>query len=357
MKLIFTSYVSTLQCSDPDEWLKRIESYTGILESLAERHDVRSIERINYSGELEKNGVKYFFVKFRSQVNRFPFAMHRFIKSCQPDVVFVNGFFPFQVIQLRMTLGKGVKIIILHRAEKPFKGFKKYLQKIADRYIHAYLFVSSEFGRQWEEAGNISASKGHEVIQASSVFHPADKQSAKNKLSIEGLPVFIWVGRLNANKDPLTAVKAFLDFSKRSPAAKLYMIYQSDELLKEVKTLIGSNEAILLVGKVEHNDLQEWYNSADFIISTSHYEGSGIAVAEGMSCGCVPIVSDIISYRKMVSGCGLIFTPGDHEELLSCLSSALNLDIESKRAEVLKQFNDELSFEAIARKIDRIIES
>ena len=357
MKLVFTSYVSSPEYNDPQAWLKRIEGYTGILESLSKTHSVTAIERINYEGELKHKGVSYHFIRLKKKVSRFPRRLHCIIKKSAPDVVFINGFFPLQLLQLRFSVGNNVKIIILHRAEKPFSGLKKYLQRIADKYIHAYLFVSNEFGRQWEQAGNLSSAKVREVMQASSVFYPDDRQLSKNKLSITGAPVFLWVGRLDINKDPLTIVKAFKEFLKQYPAAKLYMIYQSDELVTELIKLTGALNEIHLVGKVPHEELQAWYNSADFIISSSYYEGSGVSVCEAMSCGCIPVVTNIISFRKMTGNgkCGLLYDPGNEKDLYANLLAAMRLNIEEERIKVLEQFNKELSFEAIAGKIDHII--
>ena len=363
MKLIFTSYTSTPEYSQPELWLKRIEGYTGILESLSRNNKVIGIERINYEGEYEKKGVHYFFTRLKKKTVRFPFGMHRLVKGFQPDVVFINGFiFPLQIIQLRLKLGRSVKIFILHRAEKPFNGFRKYLQKQADKCVNGYLFTSSEFGNEWLQKGIISSChKIHEVIQASSSFHPEDKAIARASLSVAGAPVFLWVGRLDANKDPITVIKAFIDFLSFQPSARLYMIYQADELLGQARDLISLNkkakEAIRLIGQIPHEQLQSWYSSADFIISGSHYEGSGVAVSEAMSCGCIPVVTDISSFRRMTGPgkCGLLYKPGNDKELLKTLMQTNELDRELERERVLKQFGNELSFEAIARKINGVI--
>ena len=361
MKLIFTSYASSPEYNHPNLWLKRIEGYTGILEHLGRNNKVIGIERINYEGECERNGVQYLFIRFNSKVARFPFRMHNLVKKLKPDVVFINGFiFPLQIIQLRLTLGRSVKIIVLHRAEKPFSGIKRYLQKMADKAVDAYLFTTAEFGNDWKR--NINVKKIHEVIQGSSVFRPINK-TEDEQVIVNGLPVYLWVGRLDANKDPLTIIKAFLTFLKSYPDAKLYLIYQGDELLQEVMKLIRSDEkgtdAIRLVGKVFHQQMQDWYNRAGFIISGSHYEGSGIAVCEAMSCGCIPIVTDILSFRKMTGPdkCGLLFEAGNENDLLAALLKTRNMDMENERKKVLHQFNKELSFEAIATRINRIIEN
>jgi len=365
MKLLFTSYVSTPEYSQPGEWLKRIEGFTGILERLSNDHDVISIERINYEGEYKQNGVRYFFIKQKNKTVQFPFRMHRLIKQLKPDLVFVNGFiFPLQVIQLRWKLGKRAKIIVINQAEKPFNGVKGYLQKLADKYIHSHLFASSEFGKQWTQKGNIrKQEKIYEILHGSSVFKPADKAAARSSLAITGSPVFLWVGRLDSNKDPVTVIRAFISFLTHQPSAKLYMIYHTEELLKEVSSLVGRDEkitnAIKLVGRVQHQELQNWYNSADFIISGSHYEGGGIAVCEAMSCGCIPILTNIISFRKMTGPgkCGLLYQPGNEKELLEALIKTGQMNTGEERKKVLRQFEEELSFNAIGKKINKLIAS
>ena len=363
MKIVSTSYTNTVQFTDPVAWLQRINFYTGILEELAKKHRVESIEQINYSGVKEHKGVKYHFLNFRKSKLYFPRGLHNYIKKLQPDIVFVNGLiFPLQVVQLRLKLGRTVKIILLHRGEKPHRGIKRLLQKLADKCIDAYLFTSAEFGKDWTQHGNIgNQNKIHEVIQASSAFYQQEKFLARSAAGVDGSPIFLWVGRLDANKDPLTVVKAFIQFARFQPGAKLYMIYQSDELLNDIKDLIHQEantvKPINLVGKIAHEELQTWYNAADFIISGSHHEGSGIAVCEAMSCGCVPVLTDIISFRKMSGpgNCGLLYEPGNTASLLKILMQTLELDIEKERAKTLQQFKTELSFEAIAKKIAQVI--
>ena len=365
MKIVSTSYVNTTEYNDPVKWLERISFYTGLLEELAKHYTVESIEQINYNGKMLKNKVTYHFLSFKKKKLYFPFELHRYIKNLKPDIVFVNGFiFPLQVIQLRKTLGKAAKIIVLHRAEKPFSGIKGYLQTIADKSVDAYLFVSDEFSIEWIKKGIFKNKKKiHEVMQSSSIFFLEDKIVAKKILNINGGPVFLWVGRLEKNKDPVTVVKAFTKYLSFQPLAKLYMIYQDDQLLPEVKTLINATnktkDGIILIGKTEHRQLQTWYNAADFFISGSHYEGSGIAACEAMSCGCIPLLTDILSFRKMTGPdkCGMLYQPGNVDELLSVLIKISEMNIGSESEKTLKQFNNELSFTAITEKVKDIISS
>jgi glycosyltransferase involved in cell wall biosynthesis len=138
------------------------------------------------------------------------------------------------------------------------------------------------------------------------------------------------------------------------------MIYQSEHILAEVMDISTEfNDAIQLIGKIDHRQLQTWYNAADFFISGSHYEGSGIAACEAMSCGCIPVLTNIISFRRMTGPgkCGLLYEPGNAGDLLSALLKTNEMYIENEREKTLEQFRAELSFEALSKKIETAINS
>ncbi len=363
MHFVFVSYNYSPDCATPEAWIDRIEIYRGSLEYLSKNNTVTRVEQINYEGDLSHNGIRYYFTNFPKKTY-FPWQLNHFVKSLNPDIVVVSGLhYPLQVIQLRLTLGRKVRIIAQNHAEKPFKGIKKYLQKLADRCIDAYLFASREMGIEWVKNGNLaSAGKIYEVMEVSSVFSPMDKAAAIAKTGVKGSPAFLWVGRLNDNKDPLTVVKAFLKFAAQQPTAKLYMIYHTDELLSQINELLANSpqkDAITLIGKVPHSDLEYWFNSADIILSGSHYEGSGTAICEAMSCGCMPVVTDISSFRMITDNgrCGLLYEPGNENALLDVLNQTLALNIAEKQKLSLEYFKTNLSFEAIAAKIQEIARS
>jgi glycosyltransferase involved in cell wall biosynthesis len=361
MKYVFAGYVFTKEYNSPGAWIERIKAYTGVLEALAQNNEVISIEQIDYEGEYEKDGVKYYF---KHLTDRGGNQVNTFIKSLGPDVAIIQSLHhPLQVMQLRFTLGKQTRIIVQNHAEKPFTGIKKYLQKLSDRFTDAYLFASHDMGAEWVQTGNLtSLKKIHEVMEVSSVFSQMDKLAAKQKTGVKDGRIFLWVGRLNDNKDPLTVLKAFLRFAEVKPSARLYMIYHTEELLGQVQALLnGSSQknAVTLIGKVPHDELQYWFNSADIILSGSHYEGSGTAVCEAMSCGCMPVVTDIDSFRMITDNgkCGLLYEAGNEEALLTTLHQIDQIDMAGKQEASLDYFKSNLSFEAIAKRIQEIAAS
>jgi glycosyltransferase involved in cell wall biosynthesis len=358
MRFVSVNYNYSPDFRTPESWFKRTEGYAGILECLSRESEVICIKQINYKGDCLHNGVDYRFVDFGKKKTYFPLRLNRYIKNLNPDVILMQGLHhPLQLIELCLLLDKKTKLIVHHHAEKPFAGFKKIIQKIADQYADAYLFSSHDMGMDWVEKGIIgSPQKIHEVMEVSSVFYPVKKAAARLKTGVFGEPVFLWVGRLNENKDPLNVVRAFLNYSRIEPGARLYMIYHTDELFNAVSQLLKVNSAqkkVIMTGKVPHDELLYWFNSADFFLSGSHYEGSGTALCEAMSCGCIPIVTDIFSFRMITDNgnCGLLYEAANANALLAALISTKQMDVEAKRNAALSYFQSNLSFEAIAAKI------
>ncbi|MDP9041294.1 MAG: glycosyltransferase family 4 protein [Bacteroidota bacterium] len=362
MRIVFLSYNYSPDIQSPQDWLERIKFYVGWCECLTKEHTVIRVDQINYEGSFTHNNVRYYCVDEGKKGNHFPGKLNLFVKGLRPDVVVVSSFqFPLQVILLRQVLGKKVRIIIQHHAEKPFTGVKKFIQWISSRMADAFLFTSYETGAEWVRKKNLhTLNKIHEIMEVSSIFYPIDKSIARNRTQISGSPVYLWVGRLNQNKDPLTAINAFFKFCDWQPEAKLFMIYHTAELATEIENLILSNPGknpIVMVGQISHDELLYWFNSADFFISASHYEGSGTALCEAMSCGCIPLVTDIPPFRMICGNSALYYEPGNVDALLLKLLETVHLRVDEKKNLVLNRFKTELTFEVISTKFQQILDS
>ncbi len=362
--IVHIAYVTNNNVTDPDAWLKQINFFTVVLKSMTTDGKVFNFDFIGFTGTLLRKGVTHCFKQSTKIQLLFPVITHLKIKKLKPDAIIVHGLNkPWQIVLLRWQVGSKVKIILQHHAERPLQDIRQYFQRWADRCIDAYLFTSKDLASRWVAVGQIKdQNKIKEVMEVSSLFYPIDRNSARAKTRIDDQKTFLWIGRLLPIKNPLLTVQAFARFAELNPGVKLYMIYQSIELLNEVKAIIKNmkmQDSIVLVGKVEHDELLNWYNSVDYIISSSLYEGSGTAVCEAMSCGCVPILSSIPSFEMMTDRgrIGLLFETGNENALLSALQKSLTLNLEAERRNVLNQFETKLSPGAIAREIYQVIAS
>ncbi|MFN8250295.1 MAG: glycosyltransferase family 4 protein [Ferruginibacter sp.] len=329
---------------------------------LSEKMEVHFVKHADLDVLHRDGHITYRFFKSRNRFWHIPFATHRYVKKLQPGIVLVQGLvFPLQLIFLAILLGRKTTIIVQHHGERPCRGLKLLLQRLAGKFIQACFFTSNGNAAAWIDKKIISnAGKCHEVLEASTFFIQEDKTTCRALLEMGDEMVFLWVGRLHTLKDPITVLQSFAGFLNNGGQATLYMIYQSDELLPEIKALLNSNpllqNAVKLVGKLLHSELAAWYSAADFFLSGSHKEGSGYALIEAMACGCIPVVTDIPSFRKITgkgSAC-FLFPPGDSATLLHLLNQLEHIDRKAFSIQVLQQFRNQLSFETIAADIYRV---
>jgi glycosyltransferase involved in cell wall biosynthesis len=321
------------------------------------------VKFMNSEIRTEINGIRYHFSRRSNSFWQIPFSAHRFVRKQNPDVVVIQGLiFPLQVIALRFMLGNKPVILLQHQGEGPFK-WKKMFQRLADSAVNGYLFTSIAIANDWIKAGIIKDKKKCFEIPAAAIrFSKKDKEECKRTTGLSGNLNFLWVGRLTANKDPFTVLAAFEKYAVLNPGVKLYMIYQEDELLAEIKSLISSSkilqDVVKLVGKVPHQELEIWYNAADYFILASHREGGSYALMEAMACGCVPVVSNIPASAKMINHgkAGFSFSAGDSEDLLRTLVSIDHTNYIQYSQNAIQYFKEEMSSAAIGKKMLNIIE-
>jgi glycosyltransferase involved in cell wall biosynthesis len=356
-------YYSHNRLRDPAQVLAKHAPSLGFADFVHEGIRFEFIIHMDHEGFNKMRGKSYTFFRSRNRFWYIPFKTHRYVKGKNPDFVIVEGLeFPLQLMFLRFTLGKKCRILAQHHGEKPFSGIKGFFQRMADKYISAYLFTSSKNASAWIDKKIIkNPGKCSEVLEASTHFKRMDRSMCQARLGLKGNYNFLWVGRLNSNKDPVTVLKAFRKFGLYHPDTRLYMIFQEQDLLEEIKSKIRQSvvleDSVKLIGKVDHSDLVYWYSAANFYVSASHKEGSGYALLEAMACGCIPVVTSIPSFEKITSlgRYGFLFPPGDEDALVQQLEKLKTINIESFRQKVETRFRENLSFKSIADSLGQVI--
>lgn len=364
IKLIDVVYHSHNNVKDPLQVLEIHAPSLGFVDHIKDKLDIQFIKHMDHEGRNKINDVRYVFFKRPNKFFQIPFKTHNYIKSQRPDIIIIQGLvFPVQVLALRMKVGKECKIIVQHHGEKPFKGIKKLFQKIAVKYIDAYLFTAIEISWDWVSSNIINPTKCFEILPASTHFTPQDKNICKEKLGFKGVHNFLWVGRLNENKDPMTVLKGFEKYLRFQPQARLHMVFQTNDLLNEIEEFIGQcnslESSVELHGKILHNELPYWYSAADYYISASHSESCGYALLEAMACGCIPVVTSIPSFKKITKNgkYGFLFSPDKPDELLKILSNLEKINAKEFSGKVIQHFNNNLSYKNIAEDLYNISRS
>jgi len=136
----------------------------------------------------------------------------------------------------------------------------------------------------------------------------------------------VWVGRLDAQKNPLRALKVFKELAARMPEAELH-IFGDGPLRNEMEAECVSLKlsSVYMHGAVTKSVLANFYKSSSALLMTSHYEGSPTVLVEALACG-VPAVVNADSDPDLLISKGIngnrLENPSEKElaeALLNCL--------------------------------------
>jgi glycosyltransferase involved in cell wall biosynthesis len=340
--------------TDPDALLDRYVTLTGWSEALlrAGAARVTTVQRFHRDARIARRGIDYVFR--RAQV---PAA----VAACRPDLAHVNGLtFPWQTWQLRRALDPACAIVVQSHADGGVIGRAPELRlagRALRRAADAFLFAADEHAAAWRQAGFIATDQRvYCVMPASSTLEPIAREPARRDSGVDGSPAILWVGRLNANMDPLTALEGFERAVHDLPGARLTMIFGTDELGAEVRTRISQSlvlrERVRLAGTVAHERMPSFFSAADLFVVGSHHEGSGYSLMEAIACGAAPVVTDIPTFRLLTAGgtVGALWKAGDAADCARALIDAGRRDPHAARARLADHFTRELSWDAVGRR-------
>jgi glycosyltransferase involved in cell wall biosynthesis len=271
--------------------------------------------------------------------------------------VHLNGLlYPLQLRALKNSLPKDCSIVVQHHADGPWPAFTRPLQRWGLRAADGFFFAAHDLAASWVDHRLISKRQlVFQIMEGSNTFRYQDRVTARARTGLAGNPVVLWVGRLIPLKDPLTVLQGFKVVLQHFPQARLYMAYGTADILPAVRECIAASnalsKAVILMDRIEHSQLEDIYNSADYFVLGSHREGSGFSLAEAMACGVVPVVTDIPSFRVMTNDgrIGACWRPGSSVDFTDKFLEVMRQPREKLSRDARSFFESRLSYKAIAR--------
>ena len=352
--MVQVNYAYDKGLTDPDALLERYFTLTGWSEALvrAGAGPVAVFQQFDRDVQVERNGVDYVFRRA---------AIPAAVAARRPGLAHVNGLiFPARTWRLRRALDAACAVVVQSHSDGGAIGRApalRLLGRAARRAPDAFLFAADEHAAAWRRAGCLAPDqRTYQVMEASTRLQPIARDHAREASGVRGAPAILWVGRLNANKDPLTVLDAFERAAADLPGAALTMIYGTGELIEEVGARIARSpalrERVRLAGVVPHERMAAFYSAADLFVAGSHHEGSGYSLMEACACGAVPVVTGIPTCRLLTGGgaVGALWTPGDAAGCARALVDVARRDLDAERATLADHFARELSWDAVGRR-------
>lgn len=154
--------------------------------------------------------------------------------------------------------------------------------------------------------------------------NPAERIRLKEKYGYKPSDrLMLTMGRLIPRKNMATIIKAFM--LNQNSTFKLLILGDGSERAKLEKQAQNDNR-IRFFGYL--NDVVEFLQMSDFLISASFSEGLPNSIMEAMSCGVPVILSDIEAHRELLetSKWSRFFKPEDVSKLLKLLNTVHETD-------------------------------
>lgn len=208
--------------------------------------------------------------------------LRKIIKDEKPDIV-LSFLGNINIRMLLATIGMSIKKIVSVRNDPNREygtGLKKFFIQILFLLADGYVF-------QTQDAASYFSKK---IISKSKIiFNPVHEKFFQTKWIGDKKEIAV-VGRLQSQKNPILALKAFERISKIFPDYKL-VYYGDDELKSEIISISKQMELedrVIIYGKA--TDIENKLAHSKLYVLSSNYEGMPNTLLEAMAVG-IPVIS------------------------------------------------------------------
>ena len=180
------------------------------------------------------------------------------------------------------------------------------------------------------------------------------KQNNDKKFQ-KGDPQLLFVGNLFKYKNIQFIINSFVKLKQKFPKIHLQIIGDGEyrEKLNEMISKYNFKNHIELVGRVNDEQLREYYSSCDIYTTASTWEFFNLPLLESMSCGKPILVSNLPVHQELISKshAGEIFSMNENDFVEKIEIILNNYEKFSKNA---RRFALENDWSKMAKKISEI---
>ncbi len=148
------------------------------------------------------------------------------------------------------------------------------------------------------------------------------------------------VGAINRGTLVQKGQVPFVEAAARLPDVRFTLVGKwLDDAVEELREKAADN--VELTGWASDGELDDWYRRAAVYVQASRHEGFGVAVAEAMLGGCVPVVTDVTALPEVVGDAGVLISSQAPDEVADGVRRALESGDEARRRareRILREF-------------------
>lgn len=147
----------------------------------------------------------------------------------------------------------------------------------------------------------------------------------------------ITVGGISESTINKKRLDTFVEASRYLPEVTFAIVGKYDDSIKKLNQIAGRN--VVFTGHVSDEQLLDYYRKAKVYCQLSTQESFGVALAEAMSCQCVPVVTRLYSLPEIVADTGFYVPYNNPKATGEAIKKALESDKGIKaRGRIMKYF-------------------
>jgi glycosyltransferase involved in cell wall biosynthesis len=151
--------------------------------------------------------------------------------------------------------------------------------------------------------------------------------------------------------------RPFVNAARHLPEVRFVLVGKGlDEAADELRASAPDN--VEFTGFLADEGLLDWYRRAAAYVQVSRHEGFGMAVAEAMLAGCVPVVMDVTAMPEVVGDAGVLVSSQDPVEVADGIRRALGAGGAARaraRDRILGEFPLEKRRDGLYRVVDEAL--
>lgn len=255
--------------------------------------------------KIKKNLIYLFVVPFYLLYQFI--SLRKIVKNEKIQIIHAHWLIPqgFLAVLYKTFVNRDIKIVATaHGADiNSFdnnigNGLKRYILKRIDQLS----VVSNALKKKAIGIGYNNEVHVFPMGIDTKLFAPDKKDdSVKVKYKITG-NFLLFVGGIIERKGIKYLIQAMPAVIKQFPDAKLLVIGEGNltNEMSELAKRLNISDNIIFTGPIPHDDLPPYFATADLFILPSLSEGFGLVIIEAMSCGTIPLTSDLLPIHDII---------------------------------------------------------
>lgn len=299
--------------------------------------------------------------------NLFYYSLNKFINAFPGidgyDILDIHWAYPDGFAALKWAKSLNKKVVVTLRGNESISFFeesrrKSIIEKMMPDFDHV-ISVSRDLQEKAIKEYGVSRERSSVIPNGihSEKFYYLGQESARVKCNLTpGRRYILAISRFSHEKGVNHLVKALSILGSSDVELLLIGHGPLEAYIRRIASESGVADRVRFIGKVPHEDLNDWYNAADLFCLPSLWEGCPNVVIESLASGTPVVATSVGGVPDLIPdfAYGILSPPGDPAALAEKLKEAFRRQWDRQR---ISTFGRSRSWDNVASQVLNIYES